>query len=111
VKIGAFPWGDGVQGKGGLECSRGARIKMFNHDPGTSLASHSFGGVKEWTTRAPILALSDPDPALGFPAGHHGSVLADSLAYLSRVPDASDPRGLIQRRPVWNSNPSATSQS
>jgi hypothetical protein len=47
----------------------GAIMKMFNHDPATTLLSHSFGGVKEWTTRAPMLALSDPDPALGFPAG------------------------------------------
>jgi len=47
----------------------GAMMKMFNHDPAITLASHSFGGVKEWTTRAPMLALSDPDAALGFPAG------------------------------------------
>ncbi len=46
-----------------------AEMKMFTHDPGSILASRSFGGVKEWTTRAPMLALSDPDPALGFPAG------------------------------------------
>ncbi|HZW92394.1 MAG TPA: hypothetical protein VFF64_05420 [Candidatus Eremiobacteraceae bacterium] len=46
-----------------------ANMKMFNHDPDISLSSHLFGGVKEWTTRAPMLALSDPDPALGFPAG------------------------------------------
>jgi hypothetical protein len=47
----------------------GAIMKMFNHDPATTLFSRSFGGVKEWTTRAPMLALSDPDPTLGFPAG------------------------------------------
>lgn len=46
-----------------------ANMKMFNHDPDIPLSSHLFGGVKEWTTRAPMLALSDPDPALGFPAG------------------------------------------
>ena len=46
-----------------------AVMKMFRHDPSTTLASRSFGGVKEWTTRAPMLALSSPDPALGFPAG------------------------------------------
>jgi hypothetical protein len=45
-----------------------ANMKMFNHDPDVPLSSHMFGGVKEWTTRAPMLALSDPDPALGFPA-------------------------------------------
>jgi hypothetical protein len=46
-----------------------ANMKMFNHDPDIPLSSHLFGDVKEWTTRAPMLALSDPDPALGFPAG------------------------------------------
>ncbi len=46
-----------------------AVMKMFRHDPSTTLASRSFGGVKEWTTRAPMLALSNPDPSLGFPAG------------------------------------------
>jgi hypothetical protein len=46
-----------------------AVMKMFTHDPASTLSSRSFGGVKEWTTRAPMLALSDPDPALGFPAG------------------------------------------
>ena len=46
-----------------------ANMKMFSHDPDVPLSSHLFGDVKEWTTRAPMLALSDPDPALGFPAG------------------------------------------
>jgi hypothetical protein len=46
-----------------------AIMKMFRHDPRTTLSSRSFGGVKEWTTRAPMLALSDPDPALRLPAG------------------------------------------
>ncbi|HUD67276.1 MAG TPA: hypothetical protein VMQ17_22020 [Candidatus Sulfotelmatobacter sp.] len=46
-----------------------AVMKMFRHDPSTTLFSRSFGGVKEWTTRAPMLALSEPDPALRFPAG------------------------------------------
>ena len=45
-----------------------AIMKMFKHDPATALSSRSFGGVTEWTTRAPMLALSNPDPALGFPA-------------------------------------------
>jgi hypothetical protein len=46
-----------------------AIMKMFKHDPSTTLSSRSFGGVQDWTTRAPMLALSNPDPALGFPAG------------------------------------------
>ena len=47
----------------------GAIMKMFDHDPATTPFSRSFGGVKGWTTRAPMLALTDPDPALGLPAG------------------------------------------
>jgi hypothetical protein len=46
-----------------------AVMKMFRHDPRTTLASRAFANVKEWTTRAPMLALSTPDPALGLPAG------------------------------------------
>jgi hypothetical protein len=46
-----------------------ANMKMFTHDPDVPLSSHLFGAVKEWTTRAPMLALSSPDPALGFPKG------------------------------------------
>ena len=46
-----------------------AIMKMFRHDPGATVVSRSFGGVTEWTTRAPMLALSNPDPALGFPTG------------------------------------------
>jgi hypothetical protein len=46
-----------------------ANMNIFYHDPDVPLSSHLFGGVKEWTTRAPMLALSAPDPALAFPAG------------------------------------------
>jgi hypothetical protein len=42
---------------------------MFDRNPDSTFAERSWGGVKEWTTRAPMLALSDPDPTLGFPAG------------------------------------------
>jgi hypothetical protein len=45
-----------------------AIMKMFRHDPSTTLSSRTFGGVQDWTTRAPMLALSNPDPALAFPA-------------------------------------------
>jgi hypothetical protein len=48
-----------------------AVMKMFRSDPRTTLASRNFGDkgdTKEWTTRAPMLALSTPDPALGLPA-------------------------------------------
>lgn len=46
-----------------------ALMKMFGYDPTATLRSRSFGDVKEWTTRAPMLALTNPDPALGLPAG------------------------------------------
>ncbi|MGB8473510.1 MAG: hypothetical protein WCE61_05420 [Candidatus Acidiferrum sp.] len=46
-----------------------AILKMFNHNPATTLSSRSFGGVSQWTTRAPMLALINPDPALGIPEG------------------------------------------
>jgi hypothetical protein len=46
-----------------------ALLKMFYGNTGSTFAERSWGGVKEWTTRAPMLALTDPDPALGFPAG------------------------------------------
>jgi hypothetical protein len=35
-----------------------AFMKMFKDDPSTSLSSRSFGGVQDWTTRAPMRALS-----------------------------------------------------
>ncbi len=46
-----------------------AMLKMFDGNTGSTFAERSWGGVKEWTTRAPMLALTDPDPAVGFPAG------------------------------------------
>jgi len=46
-----------------------AMLKMFDRDPRSTLFSRAWGGVREWTTRAPMLALTDPDPALAFPAG------------------------------------------
>ncbi len=46
-----------------------AVMKMFRHDPNTTFSSRNFSGAKEWTTRAPMLALSNPDPALAFPSG------------------------------------------
>src|SRR5579885_1028507 len=46
-----------------------ALMKMFKHDPRITAASRSFGGVSEWTIRAPMLALTHPDPALAFPTG------------------------------------------
>jgi len=45
-----------------------ALMKTFGYDPTATLFSRSLGGVKEWTTRAPMLALTEPDPALALPA-------------------------------------------
>lgn len=46
-----------------------AILKMFDHDPNAKLAERDFAGTKVWTLRAPMLALSNPDPALVFPPG------------------------------------------
>jgi len=46
-----------------------AVMKMFFHDPRAQLAERDYSGSGVWTVRAPMLALSNPDPALGFPAG------------------------------------------
>ena len=42
-------------------------MKMFDQDPRVSLKERAWGGLKDWTIRAPMLALTHPDPALGFP--------------------------------------------
>src|SRR5205823_5197911 len=42
---------------------------MFQHHPGANFEERAWGHVKQWTTRAPMLALTNPDPALAFPAG------------------------------------------
>lgn len=54
-----------------------ATLKMFDHDPARSQDSMDFAGRKLWTTRAPMLALMHPDPALGLPSNTllHPSVL------------------------------------
>lgn len=46
-----------------------ALMKMFRHEPSVTLLSRSLDGTKEWTTRAPMLALTNPAPALALPAG------------------------------------------
>lgn len=45
-----------------------ALMKMFNYDPGATLIQRSLTD-KQWTLRAPMLALTTPDPALALPAG------------------------------------------
>lgn len=44
-----------------------ATLKMFDYDPEVSLGERDFNGSGQWTLRAPMLALSNPDPELAFP--------------------------------------------
>jgi hypothetical protein len=46
-----------------------ALLKMFDHDPKAQIQDRDFAKTSAWTLRAPMLALSNPDPALNFPAG------------------------------------------
>lgn len=47
----------------------GAIMEMFQHHPLAKFQERAWGGVRQWTTRAPMLALANPDPALAFPLG------------------------------------------
>jgi hypothetical protein len=46
-----------------------AVLKMFDYDPKAQIADRDHAGTGVWTLRAPMLALSNPDPALAFPVG------------------------------------------
>jgi hypothetical protein len=46
-----------------------AVMKMFDYDPRAQIEERDFAGTGQWTLRAPMLALSSPDPALAFPVG------------------------------------------
>ena len=46
-----------------------AVMKMFDYDPKTQLKERDYAKTSVWTLRAPMLALSNPDPALAFPPG------------------------------------------
>ncbi len=46
-----------------------ALLKMFDRNPEASIEERDFARTRVWTMRAPMLALSEPDPALGFPVG------------------------------------------
>jgi len=46
-----------------------AILKMFDYNPSTKLAERDYAHTGIWTVRAPMLALSNPDPALAFPPG------------------------------------------
>ena len=46
-----------------------ATLKMFDYDPNATLAERDYARTGIWTLRAPMLALSSPDPALALPPG------------------------------------------
>src|SRR5258708_17396845 len=46
-----------------------ALLKMFDHDPNAKLDERDFARTPVWPLRAPMLALSNADPALAFPPG------------------------------------------
>ena len=51
------------------KASFSALMKMFDQSPNTSLEERDYARTKVWTLRAPMLALTNPDPALAFPEG------------------------------------------
>lgn len=46
-----------------------AIMKMFDRSPNPKLSERDYARTGTWTLRAPMLALSNPDPALAFPFG------------------------------------------
>src|SRR5579864_361394 len=46
-----------------------AILKMFDDNPNIKLEERDYARTGIWTLRAPMLALSHPDPALAFPPG------------------------------------------
>lgn len=46
-----------------------ALMKTFDHDPQATIRERDYAKTNVWTTRAPMLALSQPDPALAIPVG------------------------------------------
>ncbi len=46
-----------------------AILKMFDYNPATKLEERDYAKTSVWTVRAPMLALTNPDPALAFPPG------------------------------------------
>ena len=46
-----------------------ALLKMFDQNPNAQVKERDHAGTGVWTLRAPMLALANPDAALGFPPG------------------------------------------
>jgi hypothetical protein len=51
------------------KASFSAILKMFDQNPNSKLEERDYAHTNIWTLRAPMLALSHPDPALAFPEG------------------------------------------
>ena len=58
------------------QASFSALMKMFDQGPTANLEERDYAHTKVWTLRAPMLALSHPDPALAFPGGYNPSASA-----------------------------------
>ena len=74
-----------------------ALLKMFDYNPSAKLEERDFAGTNVWTLRAPMLALSHPDPALAFP---EGTVLQPQLLVRNVVAKPVD----VNLRFNWRNN-------
>jgi len=45
-----------------------ATMKMFDYDPRAKIEDWDYAAKGQWLTRAPMLALRNPDPVLAFPS-------------------------------------------
>jgi hypothetical protein len=64
-----------------------AVMKMFFYDPRVQLQERDYAKTGQWTVRAPMLALSNPDPSLAFPVG---TVLQPQLFIRNTTPKPID---------------------
>ncbi|MGB2592606.1 MAG: hypothetical protein WBG02_02895 [Candidatus Acidiferrum sp.] len=65
-----------------------AVMKMFDYDPRAQLKERDYAGTGVWTLRAPMLALSNPDPALAFPVGttlHPQLFIHNNIARIAKL--------------------------
>ncbi len=64
-----------------------AIMKMFFYDPRSQIKERDYAKTGKWTLRAPMLALSKPDPSLAFPPG---TVLHPQLFIRNTTPKQID---------------------
>jgi hypothetical protein len=72
-----------------------AILKMFDYDPQTRPDERDYAHTGIWTLRAPMLALSSPDPALAFPR-HKPSAAAFHPQHCSEAPECRPPLQLAR---------------